>query len=105
MIILSDTKFTHLFNWLVSAWVARWFVFKPKIPIWVNFGGSCDGRFWYILWPLGLSNCHLVYFIWSFKLPFGTLYLVFQIAIWYIFPVLVSFLKKNLATLVFACFL
>jgi hypothetical protein len=19
--------------------VARWFVFKPKIPIWVNFGG------------------------------------------------------------------
>jgi hypothetical protein len=20
--------------------VARWFVFKPKIPIWVNFGGS-----------------------------------------------------------------
>jgi hypothetical protein len=23
--------------------VARWFVFKPKIQIWVNFGGSCDG--------------------------------------------------------------
>jgi hypothetical protein len=22
--------------------VARWFVFKPKIPIWVNFGG----KFW-----------------------------------------------------------
>jgi hypothetical protein len=20
--------------------VARWFVFKPKIPIWVNFGGQ-----------------------------------------------------------------
>jgi hypothetical protein len=20
--------------------VARWFLFKPKIPIWVNFGGS-----------------------------------------------------------------
>jgi hypothetical protein len=20
--------------------VARWFIFKPKIPIWVNFGGS-----------------------------------------------------------------
>jgi hypothetical protein len=19
--------------------VARWFIFKPKIPIWVNFGG------------------------------------------------------------------
>jgi hypothetical protein len=24
--------------------VARWFVFKPKIQIWVNFGGSCKGR-------------------------------------------------------------
>jgi hypothetical protein len=28
----------------VAARVARWFVFKPKIQIWVNFGGSCDGR-------------------------------------------------------------
>jgi hypothetical protein len=33
--------------------VARWFVFKPKIQIWVNFGGSCNGRCWYILWTLG----------------------------------------------------
>jgi hypothetical protein len=24
--------------------VARWFVFKPKIQIWVNFGGSFKGR-------------------------------------------------------------
>jgi hypothetical protein len=22
---------------------------KPKIPIWVNFGGSCYGKSWYIL--------------------------------------------------------
>jgi hypothetical protein len=21
------------------SWVARWFIFKPKIPTWVNFGG------------------------------------------------------------------
>jgi hypothetical protein len=28
--------------------VARWFVFKPKIPILVNFGGSCNGKSWYI---------------------------------------------------------
>jgi hypothetical protein len=33
--------------------VARWFVFKPKIQIWVNFGRSCNGRCWYILWTLG----------------------------------------------------
>jgi hypothetical protein len=29
--------------------VARWFVFKPKIPIWVIFAGSCNGKSWYIL--------------------------------------------------------
>jgi hypothetical protein len=28
----------------LSLRVARWFVFKPKIQIWVNFGGSCNGR-------------------------------------------------------------
>jgi hypothetical protein len=33
--------------------VARWFVFKPKIQIWVNFGGSCNGRCWCILRTLG----------------------------------------------------
>jgi hypothetical protein len=33
--------------------VARWFVFKPKIQILVNFGGSWIGRWWYILWTLG----------------------------------------------------
>jgi hypothetical protein len=24
--------------------VARWYIFKPKVQIWVNFGGSCNGR-------------------------------------------------------------
>jgi hypothetical protein len=33
--------------------VARWFVFKPKIQIWVNFRGSCYGRCRYILWTVG----------------------------------------------------
>jgi hypothetical protein len=28
--------------------VARWSIFKPKIPIWVNFRGSCNGRCWYV---------------------------------------------------------
>jgi hypothetical protein len=32
-----------------STRVARWFVFKPKIPIRVKFGGSCNGKSWYIL--------------------------------------------------------
>jgi hypothetical protein len=43
--------------------VARWFVFKPKIQIWVNFGGSLNGRCWYILWTLGPFYGLLLYFM------------------------------------------
>jgi hypothetical protein len=28
---------------------ARWFIFKPKIPIWVNFGGPWNVKCQYIL--------------------------------------------------------
>jgi hypothetical protein len=65
---------------------ARLFVFKPKIPIWVNFGGSCDGKSWYLLLPFGLFNRHRKYFmaIWSFGI---------------FLHVLVFCTKKNLATL------
>jgi hypothetical protein len=31
-----------------QVFVARWQIFKPEIPIWVNFGVSDDGRCWYI---------------------------------------------------------
>jgi hypothetical protein len=37
----------------VATRVARWYVFKPKIQIWVKFGGSCNGRCGYILWTFG----------------------------------------------------
>jgi hypothetical protein len=51
---------------------------NQKIPIWVNFGGSCNGKCLYILWPdrlfygfiFGIFCGHFVYFI----------------IIWYIFP-------------------
>jgi hypothetical protein len=65
--------------------VARWFVFKPKIQIWVNFGGSCSGWCWYILRTLG---------------PFYG-FLLYIMEIWYIVPVLVFCTKKNLATLMY----
>jgi hypothetical protein len=51
--------------------------FQTKDALWVNFGGSCNGKSWYILRPLGLFYGHWKYFIaiwyilWSF---------------WYIFP-------------------
>jgi hypothetical protein len=46
--------------------VARWHIFKTKIPNRVNFGGSCNGSCWYFYG-------HLVYFtsIWHILWPFG----------------------------------
>jgi hypothetical protein len=55
--------------------VARWFIFKPKIPIWVNFGGPWIEKCWNIyghweylmdirgiLWPFVTFFVHLVHF-------------------------------------------
>jgi hypothetical protein len=64
--------------------VARWYIFKPKIPLWVNFGRPWNRKGWYILWPFGIHCGHLV---------------IYLVAIWFIFPVLVYCVKKNLATL------
>jgi hypothetical protein len=43
--------------------VARWFVFKPKIPLWVNFGGP----YIYVLENVCVFYGHLEYFmeIWN----------------------------------------
>jgi hypothetical protein len=40
--------------------VARWFVFKPKIPILVKFGGPWDRKCCYILRPFGIFYGYLV---------------------------------------------
>jgi hypothetical protein len=37
------------FNFCPGGRVARWFVFKQKIPIWVTFGESCNGKSWHTL--------------------------------------------------------
>jgi hypothetical protein len=76
--------------------VARWFLFKPKIPIWVNFGEVWNGKCLYILWPFGIFYRHLGYFmtIWYILCSFGTF-----------FPVLVSCTDENLATLMNTFFL
>jgi hypothetical protein len=66
------------------------YVFKPKIQIWVNFGGSCNGICWYILWTFGLFYGHLIYFM-----PIRNIFMNF----WYIFPRFGISTKKNLATL------
>jgi hypothetical protein len=43
--------------------VARWHIFKPKIPIWLHFGGYFDGRCWYILRPFGRFCGPCMYFM------------------------------------------
>jgi hypothetical protein len=70
--------------------VARWDIFKPKIPILVNLGGSCNGSCWCIILPVGLFYDYFVYFafIWSILRLYGLF-----------FPVLVCCTKKNMATL------
>jgi hypothetical protein len=54
---------------------------KPKISVWANFGGSCNGSR-YILWTFGQFYGILV-----FLLPFDSFYdhLVYFVVIWYIF--------------------
>jgi hypothetical protein len=33
--------------------VARWYIFKPKIPIWVYLKWHCNRKCFYILWHFG----------------------------------------------------
>jgi hypothetical protein len=60
--LLFNARFT-LTQALITSRVARWFVFKPKIQIWVNFAGFCNGKCWYILWTLGPFYGLLLYFM------------------------------------------
>jgi hypothetical protein len=83
----SQPEFPELFARIRFAFrfsirVARWFVLKPKIQIWVNFGGSCNGRRRCILWTL----------LWSFVIFYGDLAyvvrgkLVYFSPFWYFVP-------------------
>jgi hypothetical protein len=68
---------TWITTYVVSARVARWIIFKPKIPIWLNFGGPQIGK------------CLYIYFmaIWNIIRRFWIFYyhLVHFVFIWYIF--------------------
>jgi hypothetical protein len=50
--------------------------FQIKNTKLVNFGGSCNGSCWYILWPFGLFYDNLVNFvaIWYILWLFGTFF-------------------------------
>jgi hypothetical protein len=44
--------------------VARWYILRPKISIWVNFGWTFNGRclyiLWYILWQFGIFSPYIL---------------------------------------------
>jgi hypothetical protein len=48
---------------------------NQKSQIWVNFGGSSNDRWWYILEQFGQFSGHLIIFsaIWYISWPFGML--------------------------------
>jgi hypothetical protein len=76
---------------IVDTRVARWFVFKPKIPIWVNFWGPSNEKCLYILWSVGIFYGHLVKFM-------AVCYSLWSLCIF--FPFWYVWTNKNLATLV-----
>jgi hypothetical protein len=74
-----------------SGRVARWFLFKSKIQICVNFRGSSNGGCWYILCPFGQFFGHLAYVmaIWYIFRPFNIHingHLVYSPPFWYVMP-------------------
>jgi hypothetical protein len=82
----QDPILTNLSNdfWVFCDRVARWYIFKPKIPISVNFGRFWNGKNWYTyfmpIWsifrPFDKFYAHLVYFspFWYIFTHFGILY-------------------------------
>jgi hypothetical protein len=60
---LKNLSRTNFGSASIRARVARLYIFKPKIQIWVNFVGPLTGKCWYILWPIVIYFGHLVYFM------------------------------------------
>jgi hypothetical protein len=55
---------------------------KTKITIWVNLGCSCNGRVWYVLWPLGNFSGHL-YILWHLGTFYDILNILLHFGIFY----------------------
>jgi hypothetical protein len=72
--------------------LTRWFVFEPKIAVWVNFGRKMLAyimTIWNILRPFGVIYGRFV---------INCDYLVYFFLLWYVLA------KKNLTTLIKNCF-
>jgi hypothetical protein len=66
--------------------VARWFIFRPKISIWVYLGGPWNGKC-HLVWFM-TNWCNICMTIWYSLWSFGI-----HFPFWYVWT------KKNLATL------
>jgi hypothetical protein len=71
--------------------VARWFIFKPKIPIWVNLLGPWNGECWHVFGYLENFTA-----IWNILWQIGNIIPSNFVCI---SPLLVHCVKKNLANL------
>jgi hypothetical protein len=69
----------HFAPFVIATRVARWYIFKPKIPIWVNFGESCYGIYymaiWSVLWPFDICVIPIWYIFGHYFFRVGMLYL------------------------------
>jgi hypothetical protein len=70
-------RFWRVLQWKIVYVMAIWYMYFTTI--------------WYILWPIGIFYGPLVYFM--------AIWYTYMLVIWYIFPVWVSWNKKNRATL------
>jgi hypothetical protein len=80
-------------------------IWVPKIPSLVNFGKLWNRGFWFNLWQLGIFCGNLVHFVeiwyilWKFGTFCGNLDILWKFPI-LLFPILVRYTFKNLATLI-----
>jgi hypothetical protein len=71
-VVYKEWQITHR---SINTRVARWYIFKPNIPVWVNFGGP------------GMEYVGIFMAILSIVQPNGIFYGIWSIVvIWYIFP-------------------
>jgi hypothetical protein len=77
-----DSTVLRFLSTEVRIMVARWYIFIPKVPIWVYFRGPWNEKYWYfmvfryILRPMSKFYSYLVYFVvyfWYISSRFGML--------------------------------
>jgi hypothetical protein len=73
-----------------------------KEKVWIGVAHSCQMVYFYtfIYWSIGIENLGIFYYHWEYSTAIRYILWPFRIfwVVWYVFPVLVCWSKKNLAT-------